>query len=263
MPITKKALETRTVSFKVPSLSIFKSGNYTPILVILLIIASFLIGVLFTKVSYLEGGAGTNTAGTNAGDQAGTPPQAPPPGTKVDVKAGHLPSLGNKDAKVTVIEFSDFQCPFCKQLFDSTLPQLKSDYVDTGKIKFIYRHYPLTAIHPNALKAAMASECANDQDKFWEYHDKLFTSQDEWASLAAQAASDKLKEYAQVLGLNAGNFNPCLDSDKFKDKVDEDLSDGTAAGVNGTPATFVNGVLISGAVPYTQFKSAIDSELAK
>jgi protein-disulfide isomerase len=140
---------------------------------------------------------------------------------------------------------------------------LKTDYVDTGKIKFLYRHYPLTAIHPNAMKAAIASECANDQDKFWEYHDKLFTSQDEWASLAAQAASDKLKEYAAGLGLNAGNFNSCLDSDKFKDKVDEDLADGTKAGVNGTPATFVNGILISGAVPYDQFKTQIDSALAK
>lgn len=251
--------KTRQVSFRVPSLSLPRS-NYTPILVVLLIVASFLLGILFTKVQYLEGGG--NTAGNTA--NTGTVPSAPtPPPGPVDVDPGHLPALGSEDAKVTVIEFSDFQCPFCKSLFETSLPQLKSEYIDTGKVKFHYRHYPLTAIHPNAMKSAIASECANDQDRFWDYHDKLFTSQDEWANLATTAASDKFKEYASGLGLNTGNFNSCLDSDKFKDQVDQDLSDGTAAGVNGTPATFVNGILISGAVPFDQFKTQIDAALAE
>jgi len=255
---TQESHDRKTFTFTLPK---YSSGIFVPLLVILLVVAAFLVGVLFTKVSYLEGGASStgNTAGTGVlPDTAPAPPAGP-----VDVDEGHLPALGNKDAKVTVIEFSDFQCPFCKQLFDATLTQLKTDYVDTGKIKFLYRHYPLTAIHPNAMKAAIASECANDQDKFWDYHDKLFQGQTEWETLANAAAVAKFKEYAITLGLNSGSFDSCLDSDKFKDQVDKDLSDGTAVGVNGTPATFVNGILISGAVPFDQFKTAIDAELAK
>lgn len=102
---------------------------------------------------------------------------------KVTVNDGHLPVLGKKDAKVTIVEFSDFQCPFCKQFFSETLPQLKKEYIDTGKVKLFYRQFPLTSIHPNAQIAAEAAECANEQGKFWEYHDILFTNQASWVNL--------------------------------------------------------------------------------
>lgn len=105
----------------------------------------------------------------------------PTPG-KQPVDVGHLPALGNKSAKVTVVEFSDLQCPFCKRFFDETYSQLKKDYIDTGKISLTFRHYPLHSIHPNAQKAAEATECANEQGKFWEYHDILFKLQDSWAN---------------------------------------------------------------------------------
>lgn len=110
-------------------------------------------------------------------------PGQPTPAPKQDVAIGHLPILGNKDAAVTVIEFSDFQCPFCDQFVKNTYPQLKKEYIDTGKIAFAYRHFPLTSIHPNATPAAIASECANEQGKFWEYHDTLFQNQATWANL--------------------------------------------------------------------------------
>lgn len=110
---------------------------------------------------------------------------SPLPG-KVSVGNGHLPLLGSEKAKVTVIEFSDFQCPFCKQMFTNALSQIKKEYIDSGKIKFYYRHLPLTSIHPNAMIAAEASECANEQGKFWEYHDMLFQTQDAWTTLPLQ-----------------------------------------------------------------------------
>lgn len=99
-----------------------------------------------------------------------------------EVEIGHLPTLGKKST-VTVVEFSDFQCPFCEQFFSNTWPQLKKEYIDTGKITFAYRHFPLTSIHPNAMPAAIAAECANEQGKFWEYHDLLFQNQKEWSDL--------------------------------------------------------------------------------
>src|SRR3989344_1757621 len=115
-----------------------------------------------------------------------TPTPAP---IKQDVDTGHLPILGRK-AKVTVVEFSDFQCPFCKRFFDDTYSKLKKDYIDTGKIAFGFRHYPLSSIHPNAQKAGEATECANEQGKFWEYHDLLFQQQNGWANLPQTSVSN-------------------------------------------------------------------------
>ena len=239
-------------------LKLLSKVNVVWILVLLLIISSFLIGVLVTKVTYLEKGVTTSSAGNQAlGDGLG---QQRPVGP-VDVAVGHLPVLGDENAPVTIVEFSDFQCPFCKSLFDETLSQIKKEFIDSGKVKFYYRHYPLTSIHPNAQLAAEASECANDQGKFWDYHDLLFENQDEWAALTGTAVNDKFGEYASGLGLNVSEFNDCLISGRFADAVNEDLNDGTAAGVDGTPGTFINGYLTVGAVPFEQFKTEIENAL--
>lgn len=256
----------RSIKIKKPSLSFFTSIanrllkiNIVYLLGFLLIIASFLIGVLITKVSYLEK---DSDATITADDLTGqTQPQQPT--GPVDVSQGHLPILGDKNAKVKIIEFSDFQCPFCKALFDDSLSQIKKDYVDTGKASFAYRHYPLTSIHPNAQKAAEASECANDQNKFWEYHDQLFINQAGWESLDATAAQAKFVEYAGTLGLNTAQFGECVTSGKFADAISKDVSDGSGIGVSGTPATFVNGIIVEGAVPYEQFKGEIERALAE
>lgn len=241
------------------SITIPKSINMIYVLGLLLIVASFLLGMLITKVQYLENG-GTNvlSATDETLDDGSTAPTGP-----VDVDEGKLPLLGNKDAKVTIVEFSDFQCPFCKALYDDALVQIKKEYVDTGKVKFAYRHYPLESIHPNAQKAAEASECANAQGNFWDYHDQLFENQAEWENLSAEDAQTKFSEYATAIGIDGSALASCVSSGEMADKVKTDLDAGSAAGVDGTPATFVNGMMISGAAPYADFKAEIEKQLAE
>ncbi len=184
--------------------------------------------------------------------QAATPPQPNVPG-RADVSADDDPARGPQDARVTVIEFADFQCPYCGRFHAQTLPQILREYGD--RIRFVYRDFPLTATHPYAQKAAEASECAHEQGKFWEYHDVLYLNQG-----ALDRAS--LSRYAQNIGLETAKFDSCVDSGKYAEEVANDLQAGAAAGVRGTPAFFVNGQLISGAQPYSLFKTTIDAALA-
>lgn len=180
---------------------------------------------------------------------------------KVEMKinaSDHI--LGNKNAKVAVIEYSDFQCPFCRRFWKEALPQLKKEYIDTGKAVFVYRHYPLD-FHPGALPAAKASECAAELGKFWELHDKIFQEQDKLGQGTIQFTVADIKSWAAQIGLKAGNFNQCLDSAKYDDRVSDDLKSGVAAGVSGTPTVFINGQRIVGAQPYANFKAAIDGLL--
>lgn len=164
------------------------------------------------------------------------------------------PALGDPNAPVTMVEFADFQCPFCGRMFSDTLPQIKEKYVKTGKVKFVYRDFPLSSIHPFAQKAAEAGECADDQGKFWQLHDIIYTRQQ-------QLSHENLKKWAEEVGLNTAQFSQCLDSGKYADEVVKDLQDGQNAGVTGTPATFVNGRLVSGALPYAQFEVVIEEAL--
>ncbi|MFB6216272.1 MAG: DsbA family protein, partial [Candidatus Aenigmatarchaeota archaeon] len=138
------------------------------------------------------------------------------------------------------------------------LPKIKENYVDTGKVRIVYKDFPLTRLHPNAQIAAEAAECADAQGRFWDYHDKLFNNQDEWAS----AGRSKLKEYASELGLDTQRFNQCLDSGKFTQEVKNDLQDGRSRGVSGTPTFFINGQKVVGAQPYSVFKQRFESILA-
>lgn len=159
---------------------------------------------------------------------------------------------GDFKAPITLVEYSDFECPFCERHYP-TLKKILSDYKD--KVRLVYKHFPLASLHANAQKAAEASECADEQGKFWEYHDKLFEQQSSGYSLA------NFKQWAEDLNLQTSKFNDCLDSGKYADKVRSDEADGQNRGVQGTPATFVNGQLVSGAVPYEEFKSVIDQIL--
>lgn len=253
------------ITFSIPKPSLDKS--YVPLLVILLIIAAFLLGMLTTKVQYLEKTGGVVKGAADTVNNPPAKPAAPTnkaaaPNEKVNVEVGRKPILGNKNAKVTVIEFADFQCPFCERLWKETLSQLKKDYIDTGKIKFAFRHYPLP-FHQNAQKAAEASECANEQNKFWEYHDLLFENLKNWSPQNATDVITSFIAYATQLNLNTSQFTSCLNSDKYKQQVADDLTAGQKVGVQGTPATFINGQLVSGAQPYTSFKTIIDQELTK
>ncbi|HZR26801.1 MAG TPA: thioredoxin domain-containing protein [Vicinamibacterales bacterium] len=167
------------------------------------------------------------------------------------IATANSPSKGPANAPIELVEFSDFQCPFCYRAHP-TVDQVMKAYGD--RIKFVYRHYPLPN-HPNARPAAEASACAGEQGKFWAYHDRLFATQ-------SRLSDVDLKQDAAELGLDAAKFNSCFDSHKYKAAVDADQHDGEEAGVNGTPAFFINGRLISGAQPYEVFKKMIDEELA-
>ena len=172
----------------------------------------------------------------------------PPPRVEV---AATGPARGPADAKVTIVEFSDFQCPYCGAAY-TTVEQLMQQYA--GKVKLVFRQFPLP-IHPQAEKAAEASLCAQQQGKFWEFYDLLFKNQ-------KKLDISDLKTYASSAGLDAAKFAACLDSGETKKQVDQDLEAGQAAGVNGTPAFFINGVFLNGAMPIEEFKKVIDPELA-
>jgi len=171
---------------------------------------------------------------------------------RFEVADGGRPARGPAKAPIELIEFSDFQCPFCQRA-NPTVEQVLKTYGD--KIKFVYRHYPLPN-HPNARPAAEASACAEAQGKFWEYHDRLF------ANPSGLSDAD-LKANAAVLGMDTAKFNTCFDNRQQKAGIDKDIADGEAVGVTGTPAFFVNGRSVEGAQPFEAFKRVIDEELAR
>lgn len=177
------------------------------------------------------------------------------------------PVKGNPNAPITMIEFSDFQCPFCAKFHTTTLPQIQKNYIDPGKLKFVYRDLPIQSIHPNAVPAALAAECADDQGMFWQYHDKLFQNQVQWQNLDAINIANILKQYATEFDLEMSDFNECLDSAKHLDEINKDLLDGSSYGVTGTPGFFIGNekigfIKLSGAQPYSVFERAIEQQLA-
>lgn len=184
----------------------------------------------------------------------------------VKVSADDDPMIGDKSAKVTVIEFSDFQCPFCRRYWTQTLPLIKKNYIDTGKVKYVFRDYPLS-FHPAAMPYALAAECADEQGKFWEFHDKIFEKQNEQgAGTIDYIGADAVKKIAADLGLDIEKFNSCFDSEKYKNEVQKDLADGSAAGVSGAPSFFIGNdkkgyKILVGAQPYSAFQAVIEAEL--
>ncbi|OGG15362.1 hypothetical protein A3D77_07520 [Candidatus Gottesmanbacteria bacterium RIFCSPHIGHO2_02_FULL_39_11] len=236
-----------------------------------LIVASFIIGSLWTKVQYLEKGASQPAlAADNPSADVPAPIVAPGDnGEPVKVSIDDDPVLGDKNAKVTLIDFSDYECPFCKRHFDEVYPQLKKDYIDTGKVKMVFRDLPLS-FHQNAPKEAEAAECARKQggdQMYYKYHDQIFTKT---TSNGTGLALDQLPVIAKDLGLNIGQFQQCLDSGEFKAEVDKDLADAAKVGASGTPTFFIgkstsngeiDGIKVVGAQPYSAFKTIIDEKL--
>jgi len=192
------------------------------------------------------------------------PPQAQIEKLDVVVAIGDIPAKGRKDAPVTMIEFSDYQCPFCKRQAEQTDPGLLKAYVDTGKARFAFRDFPLVAIHPLASKAAEAARCAGDQGKYWEMHDRLFANQKE-------LQPEKLPEHAKAIGLDDAKFRECLNSGRHAAAVKRDIDDGNKLGIRGTPTMIVgmsdgdkvkNAVIIRGAQAVETFKAELDKLLA-
>ena len=232
--------EEKTITLKKSDL--WKYSTF--LLIVILVIGGFFV---------LKG----NPTGTGNTVDTGTNDQNP-----VNAKAlieSNDPLLGDANAEISILEFSDFQCPFCARAFTGAVTDLKnSDYFKNGEVNLIYKQFPLNSIHPYAQKAAEASLCADEQGKFWEYHDKLFTNQ------AALTVND-LKSYASQLGLNTAQFNSCLDNGKFASEVSKETAQAASAGGQGTPFFIIvnketgDATSISGAYPWSQFETAIQS----
>lgn len=246
---------------------------------------AILIGSIIISLAILSNGGiiqikGLNTSKAAAGTQAAqaqsqpsqqaaqaAAPQAPSGPVKVSV--ADEPVLGQKSAPVTLVEFVDYECPFCKRFIDQTFSDIKKNYIDTGKVKVIMRNFPLS-FHQNAHKESQAALCARDQGGdsiYYKFHDEIFKRT---TSNGTGLALDQLPKIANDLGIDGSKLQGCLDSDKYKAKVDQDISEGTKAGVSGTPAFFVgkstsgneiDGQIVVGAQPYSAFQTIIDQLL--
>ncbi len=163
--------------------------------------------------------------------------------------------MGDPNAPVTIVEFSDFQCPFCARYFQETWSQLKTEFVDTGRVRYVFKDFPIISIHPQAPKAHEAARCAGDQGEYWTMHDRIFAGQSEWSGRSDHVAV--FKSYAAELGLETSDFDTCLDSGRWASAVNVDLAEGASLGVSGTPTFFIDGYPLIGAQPYETFQYAI------
>lgn len=230
-----------------------------------IIVVSVVISGTIILVNYLDRSSGGGLGAPAAGNQ----PNIQQPAGPVKVSVDNDPVLGDQKAPLTLIEFSDFQCPYCRKFWKETFFQIKKEYIDTGKVKFVYRDFPLS-FHPAAQPSAAAGECAFEQGKFWEMHDKIFEEQEKLGQGTVQFTSDDLKSWAKQAGLESAKFDGCLDSGEYGDEVNKDSLDGQAAGVSGTPTFFIgkssedgeiDGTKLVGAQPFSALKAAIDAQL--
>lgn len=268
----EKVIKHRETSGEQPTIVIQQSGGIVQaVMVILLVVCSFLLGSLWTKVQILERGGLIVAANPSAVNQPSAPaaPAAPLIAPSVQ-EAKDVPKVskddhvrGDRNSRIVLIEYSDIECPFCKR-FHPTALKIYQDY--NGKVMWVYRHYPL-AFHANAQKEAEAVECANElggEDLFWKYLDAVY---ERTTSNGTGFALDKLVPLAVELGINEAKFKECLDSNKYAAHVKDDMDGGSKAGVTGTPGNILLDTktgktnLIPGAVPYETVKAAIDEML--
>ena len=243
-----------SVTIKIRKDQVWKYSTF--VLAALIIVGAF--------VFFMNGDNGTVTGNTvNTGNNVPTQP------SKVQVSVDDDALLGDKDAKVTIVEFSDYQCPFCRKFWTDTYPLIKAEYIDTGKANLVFRDFPLASLHPIAQKSAEAAECAREKggdEGYYKMHDKMFSEQNILDSgnptgavtKTAVYTNDDLKKWAKDLGYDIGS---CLDSGKFASEVQKDTADAQKAGGQGTPYFIVNGQPLSGAQPFAAFKQVIDAEL--
>lgn len=260
------------VNVTVPKFALSRSTN--GYLIIILLVFAFLLGMLTNKVLYLENAqkskAGSIAANAPFADTAQAPQAIPTEDlSPKKVSIDDDPILGDKNAKVTMIDFTDYECPFCKKYYDETFAQIQKEYIDTGKVKYIVRDLPLD-FHENAPKEAEAAECAREQGGdavYFQYHDEIFTRT---TSNGTGLALDQLAVIANDIGLDGIALQACLDADTYKAEVEKDLSDAGKVGASGTPSFFIgkstsdgiiNGTPLIGAQPYNLFKAELDKQL--
>lgn len=222
------------------------------------------IGNIETKVNAIDNFFRSNVEGYDSTGNSVPSSTGTPTTQKIEVSADDDPWLGNEDAKVTVIEFSDYQCPFCRKYWTESYPQLKEEYIDTGKIKYVFRDFPLN-FHPGAPLAAVAGNCVREQlgnDAYFKYHDIVFGEQNKQGQGTIQFGEDEVMSWvSQMDGLNMNEFNTCYNDPAQKAEVDADFAAGAQAGVSGTPSFFINGEMLVGAQPYSVIKATIEKAL--
>jgi len=231
----------------------FRKSHFYSVLVVL----AFGVGIMVGYVIWGRGATATAVAAPGPGqivnqDQPQVVPTDEPQYVRYDIPTDGYPSLGPDDAPITIVEFSDFECPYCRRFHQETYTDLLDAY--PGQIRFVYRNLPLTSIHPDAMPAAIASLCANDQNVYWDYHDKLFSSE--------TLGQDTYIQYANELGLDVDKFTACLSSGEHDDFIQKDMDFSLNLGVQSTPTFFINGLAIVGAQPLSSFQQIIDKELA-
>jgi protein-disulfide isomerase len=234
----------------------FKRSHFYAVLTVLAFAAGILLGYVVWGMDSPAGTAlSAQTASQSAGSANGVsevPVTQQPQYTRYDIPTQNSYSLGPADAPITIVEFSDYECPFCRRWHAEVYKPLLAAY--PGKIRLVYRNLPLTSIHPDALAAAEAAMCAGEQDVYWKYHDKLFSSESLGNSVYLQ--------YAQDLGLNMNTFKACLSDHKYQKAIETDSDFAINLGIRSTPTFFINGLAMVGAQPLDVFKQVIDKELA-
>lgn len=227
----------------------FKRSHFYAVMTVF----AFAVGVL---LGYIVWGLNPAASPVNASQVAGSMVEAPatdaPQFVRYDVPSEGFYSIGPNDAPITIVEFSDYQCPFCRRWHNEVYEPLLAAY--PGKIKLVYRNLPLTSIHPDALAAAEAAMCAGEQDAYWPYHEKLFSSE--------TLGNQTYIQYAQELSLNMDSFESCLNDHKYQAAIEADSDFAINLGVRSTPTFFINGLAVVGAQPLDVFKQVIDKELA-
>ncbi len=227
----------------------FKATHFYAVLVVL----AFSVGVIIGYLAWGHTPAVQAVAAQPSGPVVEAPVDTPAPQyVRYSIPTEGFPSIGPANAPITIVEFSDFQCPYCRQWQQETYQPLLAAY--PGKIRLVYRDFPLSSIHPNAFPAAEAAQCANAQNAFWPYHDKLFASEN--------LGDDIYKQYAQELNLDMAKFNECLTNHTYQTYVQANSDFAVKTGVNSTPTFFINGLAVIGAQPLDVFKQVIDKELA-
>ena len=216
-----------------------------------LVVLSFFAGIL---VGYMAWGSKSAAVAAQPANNAAAQPQAAAPTyRRYDIPTDGSYSIGPEDAAITIVEFSDYQCPFCVRWHEQVYNQLLAAY--PGKIRFVYRHLPLTQIHPQAMPAAEAAMCAGEQNAYWQFHERLFINQE-------SLGEELYISLATELGLNLDAFNNCRETHKYQAQIQADMDFAVGLGVQSTPTFFINGLAMVGAQPLASFTQLIDKELA-
>ena len=229
---------------------VFKRSHLYSVLLPLAFVLGLSVGYLFW---------GRNTGASQPAPQVAAAQQDPAQAQatqavkRYDVPVDDDPSIGPEDAPITLIEFSDFECPYCRRWHEQVYTRLRQEYPD--QVRIVFRDFPLSSLHPNAIPAAEAADCAYEQGAFWEFQDKLFSGEYE-------LGSEAYTQYAEDLGLDTQNFQECVDTGRYNDEVMADFEYASNLGVRSTPTFFLNGIPLVGAQPYEMFKQVIDQELA-